>query len=322
MKKSVAFILMLCMVLSFAACADNQTDITHDTTLADTTLDNTIPEDTTPEDTTPEITLQEVYEAGKSYAALLGDHESAHVQISSGGKLLREVYLTNRYHYTYDDAEYMDMGFDYSDFTTTNGQYVYFDGTYFLYVMITPDGMVATKDRFETVKNNDFISSAILDNNFVVTEKDGSIIVTTTSDMDDITLIGNHVISCEETYTLDATTREMTEVKTVYTYDDGTTEEGIATITRNVEAPEGTKPYLAYEEETENMRTVTLVSNPGAENEKIDSLQVPKGLSFGVSSHWEIAENYTLYSDAACTQPVAEDWDVNTDITIYIKWAE
>ena len=33
------------------------------------------------------------------------------------------------------------------------------------------------------------------------------------------------VISCEETYTLDAKTREMTSVKTVYTYEDGTVEE-------------------------------------------------------------------------------------------------
>ena len=65
----------------------------------------------------------------------------------------------------------------------------------------------------------------------------------------------NDVISCVETYTIDAKTREMTSVKTVYTYKDGTTEEGVVTITRDTEAPEGAKPFLAYDQDTTNLRT-------------------------------------------------------------------
>ena len=31
---------------------------------------------------------------------------------------------------------------------------------------------------------------------------------------------------------------------------------------------------------------------------------------------------YTLYADAACTQPFEDEWDVNADLTIYVKWGE
>jgi hypothetical protein len=121
--------------------------------------------------------------------------------------------------------------------------------------------------------------------------------------MDKITVIGDDVVSCVETYTLDAKTREMTSVKTVYTYEDGTVEEGIATITRDVEAPEGAKPFLAYAQETENLRTVTIVSNPGAENEKTESIQVPKGLQVGVSADFAVEETggkYFPHSAVSC----------------------
>ena len=73
MKKIISFILLLCMVLSVAACADNGS--------------------TMPESTTPEITLQEVYEAGKDYAALLGDHENVYILATSNGAVIREEYL-------------------------------------------------------------------------------------------------------------------------------------------------------------------------------------------------------------------------------------
>jgi hypothetical protein len=315
MKKIIAFVLLMCMVVTFVACADKQ-NTPSETTLPETTA----PETTAPEDTAPEITLQEVYDAGKSLAALLGDHESVYVQIVSGGTVMSEQYLNKQYCYSFDDAEYMNLGLDYSDLTTAEGEYVYFDDIYAFLAMITPSGMMDTKERFDTVANNSFISSAMLDDTYVVTEKDGSIIVTCTADMDDITLMDEGIVSCEETYTLDAKTREMTAVKTVYTYADGTIEDGMVTITRDVEGPEGMKPFLAYAQETENVRTVTIVSNPGTENEKTDSIKVPKGLTFGISSDWTIAEAYTLYADAACTQTFDEDWDVNTDLTIYVKW--
>ena len=132
--------------------------------------------------------------------------------------------------------------------------------------------------------------------------------------------MGDDVLSCVETYTIDAKTREMTTVKTVYTYKDETVEEGVITITRDVEAPEGTKPFLAYEQETENLRKVTIVSNPDTENEKTESIQVAKGLQVAFSADYFVEESFTLYADAACTQTFEGEWDVNADLTIYVKW--
>ena len=160
----------------------------------------------------------------------------------------------------------------------------------------------------------------MLDDTATITEKDGSIIVAVLSDAKDIVTIGEGVVSCEETYTLDAKTREMTSVKTVYTYEDGTVEEGIITITRDAEIPEGMKHFLAYEQETENMRTITIVSNPGTENEKTDSVKVAKGLLVALSPDWDVEETFTMYADAACTQMIEGDLDVNSDVTVYIKW--
>ena len=302
MKKIVTFILLLCIVLSLAACTDNGS--------------------TTPENTTPEITLQEVYDAGKNLVALLGDHENVYVVITSNGNVIREKYLSKEYAYSFQGPEFMDIGFEYASFDTDHSEYIYFDNNYARNVTLTPSGIVDPKERFAIVGTADFISSMVLDSTPVITEKDGSIIVACTSDAKDIATIGEGVVSCVETYTLDGKTREMTAVKTVYTYEDGTVEEGVVTITRDVAVPEGAKPFLAYEQETENLRTVTIVSNPGTENEKTESIQAPKGLPVGFSNDWNVEKTFALYTDAACTQAIEEDPDVNSDITLYIKWDE
>ena len=300
MKKLVAFILVLCMALSLSACADKGS--------------------TQPESTSPEITLQEVYDAGKDLAALLGEHESVYIQVTSNGKILWEEYLSKQYCYTFYDAEYMDIGFDSVSFATDHSEYVYSENTYAQWITLTPSGMVDMKERFSYAEMGSFISSEMLDDTATITETDGSIIVAVLSDAKDIVTIGEGVVSCEETYTLDAKTREMTSVKTVYTYEDGTVEEGIITITRDAEIPEGMKPFLAYEQETENMRTITIVSNPGTENEKTDSVKVAKGLLVALSPDWDVEETFTMYADAACTQMIEGDLDVNSDVTVYIKW--
>ena len=160
----------------------------------------------------------------------------------------------------------------------------------------------------------------MLNDETTIVEEDGFIIVSCTADLEDIALMEGGVVSCVETYTLDAKTREMVSIKTVYTYEDGTTEEGVVTITRDVEDPEGMKPFLAFAQETENMRTVTIVSNPGTENEKTESIQVPKGLQVAIGNDWGVEETFSVYEDAACTQPFEEEWDVNSDVTIYVKW--
>ena len=89
------------------------------------------------------------------------------------------------------------------------------------------------------------------------------------------------------------------------------------------EIPEGMKTFMEYDQQTEDMRTITVVSNPGTENEKTQSVQVPKGLSGGLTPAAEYADRtFTIYTDAACTQTFEEAPDVNSDITVYIKWDE
>jgi hypothetical protein len=253
---------------------------------------------------------------------LLGDHENVYVQVISNGKLIREEYLSKQYCYSFYDSEFMDIGFDYASFATDNSEYYYFENVYALNVTLTPSGMVEMTDILALLGENAFISSEVVNDDSSIIEKDGFITVTCNADLDEITVMGDDIVSCVETYTLDAKTREMTAIKTVYTYEDGTVDEGIVTITRDVEAPEGMKPFLTYVQETENMRTVTIVSNPGTENEKTESIQVAKGLQVALSPDFAVEETFVLYADAACTQTFEEEWDVNTDLTIYVKWDE
>lgn len=322
MKKIFSVILLLCLALTFAACADQGSTQPEDTTAENAATESTTAESTTAESTTPEITLEEVYNAGKDYAALLGNHESVYLHATINGAGMYEVYLSKQYYYTHYSAEYMDMGFAYSSFITDHTEYICFESVYERNVTLTPDGMLDMSDALTPVGENGFIMAELLtDETVTIVEEDGSIIVTSNADPDEI-YVDEGVVSCVEIYVLDAKTREMTSVKTVYTYEDGTVEEGVVTITRDGEVPEGVKPFLVYEQETENMRTITIVSNPGAENEKTESVQAPKGLQVSLSPHWTVEEAMSLYTDAACTRIFEVDADTNADLTVYVKWGE
>ena len=268
------------------------------------------------------ISLQEVYDAGKSLSALLGNHENVYVRITSDGNLLQESYLSKQYFYFFYGTEFMDMGFEYAGFVTDNAEYYCFENVYALNITLAPDGMVEATELLALAGSNEFISTEVLHCvDATIVEKDGFLVVTCTMDPDAIVTMGSDIISCVEAYTLDARTREMTAIKTTYTYADGTIEEDIVTITRDVEEPEGIEPFLAYAQETENVRTVTIVSNPGAENEKTDTVRVPKGLQVGFALDFPLEETFMLYADAACTQVFTEP-DAHSDLTVYVKWEE
>ena len=59
--------------------------------------------------------------------------------------------------------------------------------------------------------------------------------------------------------------------------------------------------------------------NAGTENEKSAGVQGPKGLSVGLSLPAGSEKRFTLYSDAALTEPVTEP-DYNSDCTVYLVW--
>ena len=332
MKKIVTFILALCMILTVAACTNKNNSLENTTpagtTPATTTPATTTPEETTTENTTPdpetptEITLEEVYEAGKNLLALLGNHENVYACVTSEGKVIREEYLSKQYGYSYYSADFMNIGFEYASFVTATNGYAHYDGTYAIDVVLTPDGIAETPDLLTMLGTSAFISSAVLNDEVTIVEEDGFIIVACNADLEDLLLMGDNVVSCVETYTLDAKTREMVSIKTVYTYEDGSVDEGVVTITRDVEEPESMKPFLEFVQETVEMRTVTIVSNPGTENEKTETVQVPKGLQIAFGSDWDVEETLTLYADAACTQLFEETEGFDQDVTVYVKWEE
>ena len=73
MKKIVTVILLLCVVLTFAACAVKK-------------------------NTPPEITMQEIYDACR-VEAMLQNHQSVSIREEMDGELFNEKYLTNEYSY-------------------------------------------------------------------------------------------------------------------------------------------------------------------------------------------------------------------------------
>ena len=269
------------------------------------------------------ITLTQVYDAGKDLGSLLGNHESVSLQAVMNGKVLWEQYLDKQYHYAFYDAEYMNAGFEYASCTTDTAVYYCFDNIYALNFTLTPGGLIEMQDNIAAESKTSFISSDMLnDKKASITEKDGFILVSVSADEDELAIMGDDVASCVETYTIDAVTREMVAVQTVYTYKNGTVEEGTVTITRDVAAPEGIKPFVAYAEQTDDLRTITFVSNPGTEQEKTETVNAPKGLQISVAPDWEIEQTMTMYVDAACTQVFEADSDTNADLTLYVKWSE
>ena len=79
---------------------------------------------------------------------------------------------------------------------------------------------------------------------------------------------------------------------------------------------------MEYDLQTEDLRTITVISNPGSENEKSQSVQVPKGLPVILGSASAAHVNFELYDDAACTELHIASKDHTSDVTIYVKWSE
>ena len=106
MKKIVAFILFLCIVLSLAACGK------------------------------VEITMQDVYDAAQT-EALLKNHQSVYIRDELDGEILNEKYLTKDYVFDYVP----DPESDWAEFMTDNACYSYIGGDYVRFLPIEPDGV-------------------------------------------------------------------------------------------------------------------------------------------------------------------------------------
>ncbi len=287
MKKIVAFILLLCMVLTLAACGK------------------------------VEITMQEIYDASQT-EALLKNHESVYIRDVMDGEFFGEKYLTQDYIYdcTYDEE------FDWVEFTTDDANYYYLNGDYVRFWTITPDGVSSDFASYRT----ETYASAILGADTVdeiiesVSEKDGRITVTSSMSQKTIEDMAEYGVTAGKfEYVLDAKTREIVALKGDYTFDDDTGYHMASEVSYDIDAPERVREFLKYANETENLRNITVVSNPGTEKEVSQSFQAAKGLVVGFR-YDEEEYVFELYADAACTELYDPYVDTDSDQTIYVKW--
>ena len=287
MKKIIALIILLCMILTLAACGK------------------------------VEITLQEIYDANQT-EALLKNHKSVYIQDEMDGEVWNEVYLTKEYAYNYIPGE----DSDWMEFTTDDARYSLAGDDCVYYVYITPDGIGDFANELaERSAGVALIAGAKGEIIESASKKDGLITVKSVLSQEAIEDMAEFgVTSAKYEYVLDAKTREIISLTSDYTYDDGVDFHVITEVTYDADVPEMLHTILAYENQTENLRNVTIVSNPGTEKEETKTIQAPKGLIFGLEFDDAVAETVEFYTDAACTDAYDPSADTDSDLTIYIKW--
>ena len=288
MKKIVTFILLLCMVLTLSACGK------------------------------VEITMQEIYDANQT-EALLKNHQIVFIRDEMDGELFSEIYLTKEYAYNYFPGS--DKESDWAEFMTDDAYYCYMGGDYLRYLSISPDGV----SDFASYRAEHYAAvtlgvDALNDTIESVTKKDGRITVKSVCDPEALAEFG--VTSGKFEYVLDAKTREIISVISDFTYDDGMAFGSVTEISYNAEASEMVKTFLEYANQTENLRNITVVSNPGTEKEESKSIQAPKGLIIGLRYNEDSTYVFDVYTDAACTKAYDPYADTDSNLTIYVKWTK
>ncbi|MBR6522013.1 MAG: hypothetical protein IKT47_05030 [Oscillospiraceae bacterium] len=288
MKKILAFSLLIVLIVSLCACGK------------------------------VEITMQDIYDANLT-EALLKNHQSVYIQDAMDGEVWGETYLTKDYIYDYiPDEEY-----EWVEFITDDAGYYYFDGDSLRYVAITPDGVsdfVSYRaERSELLLVSEDSLTDIIES---VSKKDGRITVTSVMSQEGSEDMAEYgITSAKFEYVLDAKTYEIISLVTDYAYEDGSAYHSDIKVTYDAEAPEMVNTMLGYDSQTENLRNITIVTNPGTEKEVSQSIQAPKGLVLGL--HYEEDEYvFEVYSDAACTEAYDPYADTDSDLTVYVKWTE
>ena len=288
MKKIISLILVLVFILALSACGK------------------------------VEITLQEITDANQA-DALLKNHASVYIRDEMGGENFGEVYLTKDFVFNYIPGGESDW----MEFITDDAGYYYVGDDCVYYVYITPDGVGDfASARAERSASASFTIDPELNIIESVSKKDGRITVKTVLNQDAIAAEQEEfgVTSSTSEYVVDAKTHEMISITSDFTYDDGSVFHVVTEVTYDADAPELVKTILAYENQTENLRNVTIVSNPGTEKEESERIQTPKGLIIGLEFDDSFADAVEFYTDAACTQNYDPYANTDSDLTIYVKW--
>lgn len=289
MKKIVAFILLICMALSLSACGNE------------------------------EITMQEIYDVS-NINDMLEKHESVCIRDKWEGELSIEKYFTEEYVYLYlPDGESA-----FAEYMTDDAKYNYSNGDYLRYLFISPDGVTNdfTADRamyYGSVFGEEVPDEPIES----VSEKDGLIVVNSSLGEETLADMAEYgIISYKNEYALDAKTHELISFIGNCTYDDGTVERMVTEFVYDAEMPEMLEVLMEYANQTEDLRNVTVVSNPGTEEEVSETFRIPKGLIIGFTWADAFENKVGLYADAACTEAYDPYINTDSDLTVYVKWEE
>jgi hypothetical protein len=269
-----------------------------------------------------EVTMQEIYEASHMSASM-DNHESMHVKSTINGADIEEFYVTKDYDYSRYSGAFEDVSYHMAYLTTDHSFYFYSDGVYGCSLLIAPEGL---SDAYRTEAYDRFVLAVETPLETIQSAEKKGNQITVTSTLDPANVEGAEVmgfVSSENEYVLDAKTRELITSRGLTTYNDGTSYDVLTEYFYDAEAPDTLKTLLAYDQQTADLRTITVVSNPGAENEISQDVQVPKGLAVELSpADFESTETFVMYADADCTEEFFFSEDYDSDLTIYVKWGE
>lgn len=266
------------------------------------------------------ITLQEIYDACQT-EALLKNHESVLIDSKMDGELYNVQYLTKDSAFNFmPSAEG-----DWAEFMTDDVYYASLGDVYVCYLPVTPagvgDGYAAERaEKYASVIMGEESLEDIIES---VEIKDGRInVISVLNDETLEMLAAEGITAVKNEYVLDAKTRDIISVRNEYTYADGSVFCVLIELTYDTEVPETLKKFLEYEKQTENLRKITVVSNPGTGEEVSQTAQIPKGVVAGFNFTDEVADAFGAYNDAACTESYDPYENTDSDLTIYVKWSK
>ena len=266
------------------------------------------------------ITLREIYDACQT-EALLRNHESVTLRNQMDGELFNVQYLTKDYAFHFiPSAEG-----DWAEFMTDNAYYACLEEVYVCYLPVSPAGVGEGYTAEWAAKYASVIlgEEALEDTIESVEIKDGRITVTSVLNSETLVILAAEGITAGKSeYVLDANTREMISIKIDYIYGDGSVFCVIAELNYDEETSETLKTFLEYENQTENLRKITVISNPGTGEEVSQTVQIPKGVVAGFNFAEEVADAFCAYTDAACTESYDPYADTESDLTVYVKWSK
>lgn len=154
-----------------------------------------------------------------------------------------------------------------------------------------------------------------------VSEKDGRITVRSYLSQESLALLEG-ITSYKNEYVLDTKTHKIISLTRDYTYEDETTFHLETKVTYDAEEPEMLEPLLKYANQTNDLRSVTVVGSPGSEKETSQDFRIPKGLILGFTFGDDFEDKVAFYTDEACTEAYDPYAGTEADLTVYVKWAE